>query len=390
MTDAKITHPLKGRILIEELEESEAILILTSIVNLGAVRIRLLIQHFGSAINALLASQEEISKLPGFNNTLQAAWSRWPSDESWKRNLSQVAKYGVKLLPYSSPYYPKRLSDISDAPVLLYIKGALTPADQRSIAIVGTRQASIYGLEMAKKFASELAAFGFTVVSGLARGVDTAAHQGALEKGRTLGVIGSGLADIYPTENRALAERLSGQGALISEFPMDTPPDRQNFPQRNRIVSGMTLGTLLIEAPLKSGAMITMEKGREQGKPLFALPGRIDHENFRGNHHLIKQGKAVLVETGAEIAAHFDQFFAGSIPSLAVAKAQSPILPLDKEEESVLRCFLSQELSIEEIFAFTKISISSLNVLLMKLVLKGYLKEYPGKVYSKIGVAING
>lgn len=387
MMDETITHPLKGRILKEELEESEAILILTSIANLGPVKIRFLIQHFGSALQALLAHHEEISKFSGFSSKILTAWAKWPSDESWKRNLFLVAKYGVKLLPYTSPHYPKRLLEIPDAPVLLYIKGTIIPGDQRSIAIIGTRQASIYGLEMAKKFASELAACGFTIVSGLARGVDTAAHQGALERGRTLGVIGSGLADIYPAENRALAERLSCQGALISEFPMETPPDRQNFPQRNRIVSGMTLGTLLIEAPLKSGAMITMEKGIEQGKCLFALPGRIDHENFRGNHHLIKKGKALLVESGAEIAAYFEGLFGVSIPLPSVVKVPSSILPLDNEEESMLRCLPSQELSIEEIFAFTKISISELNVLLMKLVLKGYLKEYPGKVYKKIGVA---
>lgn len=387
MMDERIIHPLKGSILKEELEESEALLILTSIGNLGAVRIRFLIRHFGSALKVLLASPEEIFKIAGFGSKILAAWTRWPNEELWKRNLLLVAKYGVKLVPYTSQHYPKRLLEISDAPVLLYVKGNLIPADQRSIAIIGTRQASIYGLEMAKKFADELAAFGFTIVSGLARGIDTAAHLGALEKGRTVAVIGSGLADIYPAENRVLAERLSCQGALISEFPMETPPDRQNFPQRNRIVSGMTLGTLLIEAPMKSGAMITMERGIEQGKSLFALPGRIDHENFKGNHHLIKQGKALLVETGAEIVTYFERLF-GRFQSLPLVAKEAPLMiPLDKEEERVLGCLPSQELSINEIFEFTKISISALNVLLMKLVLKGYLKEFPGKVYKKIGVA---
>ncbi|MBA3237279.1 MAG: DNA-protecting protein DprA [Parachlamydiaceae bacterium] len=390
MINEPIIHPIKGRILIEELDESEALLILTSVGNLGAVKVRFLIHHFGSALQALLATPEEISKFAGFGSKILTSWARWPIDESWKRNLLLVAKCGVTLLPYTSQHYPKRLLEIADAPVLLYVKGTLIPADQRSIAIIGTRQASIYGLEMAKKFASELTAFGFTIVSGLARGVDTAAHQGALERGRTLAVIGSGLADIYPGENRALAERLSGQGALISEFPMETPPDRQNFPQRNRIVSGITLGTLLIEAPLKSGAMITMEKGIEQGRSLFALPGRIDNDNFRGNHHLIKKGKALLVETGAEIAAYLDGLFGDFHPLPTAAKPASSIIPLDKEEERVLRCFPSQELSVEEIFAFAKISISALNVLLMKLVLKGYLKEFPGKVYKKIGIANNG
>lgn len=377
-----IEHPLKGKISPLELEESEALVILMSMVSIGPMKIRMLVNHFGSAVSALLAPPEEVAPFVG--RKVADIWLRWPSDTSWKDNLRLAAKHQTELIAYTSPRYPQRLLEIPDAPVLLYLQGDLVQADRRSIAIVGTRQVSIYGQEMAQKFACELAALGFTVVSGLARGVDTFAHFGALERGRSIAVIGSGLADIYPAENRKLAERLSNQGAVISEFPMATPPDRQNFPQRNRIVSGMTLGTLLIEAPLKSGAMITMEKGESQGRPLFALPGRLDNDNFKGNHNLIKQKRALLVESAAEIASHYDSLFGSSSLVSSQSLSLSTTIPLDKEEKKLLESLPNQELSVEQIFLLTKIPISALNVLLMGLVIKRCLKEFPGKVYKKI------
>jgi DNA processing protein len=378
-----IQHPLQGNISSCQIDETEALLILSSMPLLGPIKIRLLVRHFGSSLAALLASPHEISQLPGFGEKISYSWEKWPTDTTWKRNLLLVAQHQAHLIAYTSPHYPKRLLKLPDAPILLYVKGNLIPADQRSIAIVGTRQASIYGNEMAKKFANDLAALGFTVVSGLARGIDTAAHSGALERGRSIAIIGSGLADIYPTENRALAERLASQGAVISEFPMATPPDRQNFPQRNRIVSGMTQGTLLIEAPVKSGAMITMQRAEEQGRHLFTIPGRLDHDNFRGNHALLKKGQAQLVECGADIANVFDDFFGSLSASSTESQERKPSIPLDKEEKILIESLPYQELSIEQIVEQTKIPISGLNVLLMKLVLKGHLKEFPGKVYKR-------
>lgn len=384
MNKKPISHPLKGLILPDELEESDALMILSLMPHLGPVRIRLLVKQFGSGLKALLAPPESIASLPSFGNKFANLWLDWPHDNGWKENIILLNKCNASIITYASPNYPKGLLKISDAPMMLYVQGNLTAADQRSIAIIGTRQASIYGLEMAKQFAYDLAALGFTVISGLARGIDTAAHLGALERGRTIAVIGSGLNDIYPAENRTLARRIETQGAVISEFPMSTPPDRQNFPQRNRIVSGMTLATLLIEAPVKSGAMITMERAEQQGKLLFALPGRVD-ENFRGNHSLIKQGKARLVESAADISAHFDSLFGSLLPKDTITIDSKPLVQLNKEEEMLLKSLPNHELSIEHILASSNMSISALNVLLMKLVLKGCLKEFPGKVYRKIG-----
>ena len=358
------------------MNEEEAFLILNSIPNLGAVKVRTLVQFFGSASAALQASSDQLMSLSGFDRVLPH-WDKWPENRVWKEDLELAARHRVLLLPFTHPAFPKSLSRISDAPALLYVKGSLQQQDQRSIAVVGTRHASIYGMEMAEKISRELSAAGFTVVSGLARGIDTAAHRGALEGGRTVAVIGSGLADIYPAENRKLADAISERGALMSEFPMITPPDRQNFPQRNRIVSGMTLATLLIEAPLKSGAMITMEKAHGYGRPLFALPGRADVDSFRGNHALIKTGKAQLIEGTHDICAHFEQLFPHP-------KILNRVLPsLDREERQLLDLMTEEECSIDLLAMRISLPIHQLHRILMSLVLKRMVKEFPGKIFKR-------
>jgi DNA processing protein len=363
-----------------ELDESDALLILSSCRSLGLVKIKLLVNQLGSAVNALCASAEEIAAILG-DNQLAAWWKEWSKDPSWAGNLSLVGRYGVDLLAHCDDRFPPALKQLPDGPLLLYARGSLLPADSRSIAIVGTRQPSIYGQEMAHRFARELAGYGFTIISGLARGIDTAAHLGALEQGRTIAFIGSGLSKIYPTENLKLAEKIASTGALLTEFPMATPPDRQNFPQRNRLVSGMALATLLIEAPIKSGAMITMNKALAYGKPIFAIPGRLDSDSFCGNHHLLKEGYAQLVENGGDIARHFDTLFSLAQPRRSEF---NPTIALDKEELELLQWLPNCELSIEEITANFPMPIAQLNALLMSLVLKRAVKEFPGRIYKKL------
>ncbi len=289
----------------------------------------------------------------------------------------------IKLISWKDPSYPKRLLDIIDSPVLLYVRGEIKPKDTQALAIVGTRNPTIYGLTMSEQFSQRLAKEGFTILSGLARGIDTAAHRSALFSGRTIAVIGSGLADIYPRENSQLAEEIAQQGALISEFPMTTPPDRQNFPQRNRIVSAMSLGVLLIEAPLKSGAMITMERALLQKRQCFAIPGRIDTKDFQGNHSLIKSGKAQLVEMPEEIMDNFQNLFQGSRSSLQPSQP-AQCYGFEKEELELLNQFPIEELSLEELMQKVKLPIAKLNVLLMSLMLKRAIREYPGKIYKKV------
>ncbi|HEY4831031.1 MAG TPA: DNA-processing protein DprA [Waddliaceae bacterium] len=364
---------------MDNFDQTTALAILAATPLLGSVKIRLLLEHFGSPGCVLQAKPQEVKHAPGITSKIMENWGWWQQDRSWHKNLELANKQGVSLIPFTHEKYPKCLTRLSDFPILLYVKGELRDCDQRSLAIVGTRIATTYGKEMASKIACDLASLGFTIVSGLARGIDTAAHCGALQSGRTIAVIGSGLANIYPRENESLAEAIANKGALISEFPMTTPPGRQNFPQRNRVVSSLSLGIVLIEAPENSGALITMNKGWSQGLKLFALPGRADSENFKLNHRLIKEGRATLVENAEDVSNSFSKLF-----NMSIINKDTPKLPsLEDEELGLFKQLPNEELSIEEIVLLTKLPISKLNILLMGLVLKKAMKELPGKMYKK-------
>lgn len=307
------------------MEELEALIILSHLPHLGSVRIRMLIQHYGTALSVLKAPLEEIAAFFAFSSLILQSWKTIIEKKIWEKDIALAERTQTTLIPFTSPQYPKRLLQTKDFPVLLYMQGNYVKEDQRCLAIVGTRQASTYGVETAKKISRELARAGFTIVSGLAKGIDTAAHEGSLQGGRTFAVLGSGLSHLYPQENYHLALSIKQRGALISEFPMDAPPHPHHFPQRNRIVSGMALATIVIEAPQKSGAMLTAERAYEQGRPIFAFPGRCDSENHRGNHLLIKEGKAKLVENERDILQFFDEL------PLTGAIKQSPVV-LEKME----------------------------------------------------------
>ncbi len=364
-----------------ELDELHSLLALTTFPYLGPLKIKLLVEVLGSAKQALEAKKADLASMPGLGSRVLDNWDAHKSKQPWWKEVELAERLQVDLIPWTSALYPKRLLDIIDSPVLLYVRGKITSADNQAMAIVGTRHASTYGLDAAYTFSRTLARQGFTIVSGLARGIDTSAHSAALETGRTLAVIGSGLANIYPRENVQLAERIVQQGALISEFPLTTPPDRQNFPQRNRIVSGLSLGVLLIEAPLQSGAMITMDRAMKQHRRMFTLPGRIDNENFRGNHALIKEGKAQLVESPQDIIDHFQ-----SLLSLNSGKKTQmlEVIDFEREELEVLQALPAEEVSLEEIFQRTQLPAAKLNVVLMSLMLKKAIREYPGKIYKKV------
>lgn len=354
---------------------------LTSVPFLGSIKIRILINHFGDATRACQASAKEIVSLPGFGNKIAEGWQRALQKGDWERNIDLACWHGIDLITYKDKEYPVNLLEITDFPLILYNKGNKGVLNQPSLAIVGTRSPSIYGAEVAEKFATDLAEMGFAIISGLARGIDSFAHRGALKAGgKTVGVIGSGLANIYPKENLSLAQEIAQSGTLLSEFPMETPPDRQNFPQRNRIVSALSSsGIVLIEAAKKSGAMITVEKGLAQGKPIFAVPGRIDYNSFEGNHLLIKENKAKVVFSAKDVAGMSPE----SVPLRSVKQTKvKPLLTVD--EEKFLQIMPDVELDIEELEEITKMPVKNLNIILMSLVLKKMIKEYPGKIYKKI------
>lgn len=290
------------------MKDLEALAALTHIPYLGSVKIRSLIRRFGSASDALKAKTSEIGELYGFGTKSLAAWELGRENEAWKRDLELAEKEGIQIIPYSSPKYPRQLLQIPDFPLLLYVKGQLDVLNLAfSVAVIGTRQASSTGWEIAETLGTELAAAGCIVVSGLAKGIDTAAHWGALKAGRTLAVLGSGLLDVYPRENVALARKIAMGGAIVSEFPLKTPPEKQNFPMRNRIVSGLSKAVVLVEAPLESGAMHTIRKAGSHGKKIFAIPPFSKGENVEGNHLLLKEGHALPVKTAEDIMKHLRQ-----------------------------------------------------------------------------------
>jgi len=295
------------------------------------------------------------------------------------------AKNKIRELGLTDEGYPTNLKYIYDPPPALYIKGNIIPQDNIAIAIVGSRQASYYGLKNAQELAFELAAKGITIISGLARGVDSAAHRGALKAGgRTIAVLGSGLNMIYPVENKGLAEEISQNGAVISEFSQDTPPHRQNFPRRNRIISGLSLGVLVVEAAKRSGALITVGFALEQGREVFALPGKIDSFTSQGTHDLIKQG-AKLVESTEDIIEELEPLRSCQI-NQARSESKTKIEPnLPEEEKQVYSCLSCEPLHIDELAQKVNLSYGRLLTCLLKLEYKKLVKELPGKAFVRDG-----
>jgi DNA processing protein len=291
-----------------------------------------------------------------------------------ENELNQASLHDTHIVSFLCEGYPKELLSIKDFPLILYMKGALLKEinSLNKTAVVGTRNCTLYGLEMARKISSDLARNHHAVVSGLARGIDTSAHKGALESGYTIAVIGSGIANIYPKENIYLASEIANNGILISEFPMQSPPLKANFPKRNRIVSALSGKVVLIEAPIKSGAMITMNIAMDQGKELFALPGRADCPNFEGNLEWIQKGKAKLIKNAFEIL---------NIENIKESSAKA-IPQLTNDESVILNLFSNGELFIDEVCKKTSMPISKINVVLMSLMLKKVITEYPGKIYK--------
>lgn len=285
--------------------EQEALVALNMIPDVGSLRLKNLLEAFGSAPRIFLNSPEKLKQVEKIGSKIANAINTFPF-ENLKKELELAKKLKVRILTVNDDNYPQNLKNIFDPPICLYVKGDILPQDEISLGIVGSRRASFYGLQVAEKFAYSLAQLKFTIVSGLARGVDTSAHKGALKaKGRTLAILGSGLNCIYPEENFKLAEEISHAGAVISEFPLNFGPQPRNFPRRNRVISGLSMGVIVVEAAKNSGALITADFALEQGREVFAVPGKVDSATSFGTNQLIKQG-AKLTDSVEDILEELD------------------------------------------------------------------------------------
>jgi DNA processing protein len=298
--------------------------------------------------------------------------------------LKRISDFGCHVLISSDENYPAMLREIYDPPLVLYVKGELTAKDKNAVAMVGSRQTTHYGIETARKLAYQLAYVGVTVVSGGARGIDTAAHQGALSaKGRTVCVLGTGINIIFPPENKDLFERIAQNGAVITQYPFNRNADKQSFAIRNRIVAGMTLGTVVVEADLHSGALITSNFATEYGRQVFAVPGRIDSPRSKGCHDLIKKG-AKLCEGAEDILSEFEYLFPSSNkPPSPGETGILPALELSANEQKVFDALDGDERAIDEIIRKSGLPSSAVSVALLSLEMKRIIKQLPGKVFMK-------
>ena len=365
------------------MDSREALVALNMIEHVGPVRVRQLLEHFGDAPAILSASRQQLQQVRGIGEETAEAIANWEKTVDLAGELKRISEFGCHILISTDDEYPELLRQIYDPPVVLYVKGRLSANDKNAIAMVGSRMTTHYGIEVARKLAYQLAHIGVTIVSGGARGIDTAAHQGALTaKGRTVAVLGTGINRVFPAENAELFERIAANGALITQFPFNRNADKQSFPIRNRIVAGMTLGTVVVEANLTSGALITAHMAVEQGRQVFAVPGRIDSPRSKGCHELIKKG-AKLCEGAEDILSEFEYLFpASNRPPGASETGQLPALNLSENEQKVYDA-ISDDSSIDEIIRHSGLPSSAVSVALLGLEMKRLIRQLPGKVFVK-------
>ncbi len=358
-------------------------MLLNAVSGLGNAGIRKLLNRYGSAEKIWSLSEADFFENPLISSKAITNILDFPKDKFLKAEYNQIRKAQAKIVTFLDGDYPDLLRSIPDAPVVLYAKGQWPLQGALPVAIVGSRRASLYGMEISGKFAVRLAELGFTVVSGMARGIDAAAHRGALRaKGTTVAVLGSGLTNVYPPENRDLFDEISGSGAVISEFSMETPPVPYNFPRRNRIISGLSLGVIVVEAAERSGALITADFALEQGREVFAVPGKIDQLSSFGAHNLIKQG-AKLVTCVEDILEEMQPQISSSL-KVGEANKNAGRVPADlsEPERRVYGHITDRPVHIDELTAHCGSCVPVMSVLL-QLELKHLVKQLPGKLFVR-------
>jgi len=340
--------------------------------------IKALLDRFGTPKRVFKASQRELARVDGIGEGLAGVIKETDVRGKVNRELKLIEEFNVSLVTIKDQSYPKNLRQIYDAPPLLYVRGNLEPRDDLAISMVGSRLATNYGRTVTERIAGDLARHGVTMVSGMARGIDSAAHRGSLSVGgRTIAVLGCGVNIIYPRENRHLFEEIMAHGAVISEFPMSTPPEGMNFPRRNRIISGLSLGVVIVQASARSGSLITARLALEQNRDVFAVPGNIGMARSQGTNRLIKQG-AKLVESAEDILEEVLPRFQHQGTT-----SEDRDFSLEEEEERVFFLLEDEPIHIDSIIAQTRMAASRISSILLQLELKGLVQQLSGKRFVK-------
>ncbi|HNX80839.1 MAG TPA: DNA-processing protein DprA [Candidatus Omnitrophota bacterium] len=361
---------------------SEALVGLNMVYELGSTRLVSLLHAFEKPEKIFTAPLERLETVAGIGSCI-AAKIRAVQRETIVDEIHRASMQGLSIITLFDDVYPQNLRTIPGAPLVLYVKGTLLEKDSRSIAVVGSRRASLYGLTQAEMFAKALSLAEFTIVSGMARGVDTHAHQGALSvHGRTLAVMGSGFNSIYPPENKELVEEIARYGAVISEFPLSMLPLPQNFPRRNRIISGLSLGTLVVEAARNSGALITADFALEQGRDVFALPGKVDAVNSSGTNALIQDGAKIVLGVEDIIGEYTTGDSVEITPrieeELHMSCADTGVEPVD-----MYGLISNDPVTFDELVERSGLTISEISKLIIELQLKGLVSQLPGAQFIR-------
>ncbi len=356
-------------------------LALNFVPGVGAIFIKRLLDRFQTPEAVFQASMKELLEVEGLGVKVASEIRKGPSEQAVKKELSSLEKSGGRMITLKDEVYPPRLRDIYDPPALLYLKGELKKEDELAVSIVGSRKTTPYGRWITEKISQTLVRYGVTIVSGMARGVDSVAHWGAISGGgRTLAVLGCGVDVVYPPENRNLFSKIIEQGAVLSEFPMGSPPEGGHFPKRNRIISGLSMGVVVVQAGPDSGSLITANYALEQGREVFAIPGNVGADGSRGTNRLIKDG-AKLVESSEDILEEILPQWRREKERIEEVKPRGPDL---SEEEKVLYEMLGETpLHIDAMIRESKFEPGKVPSLLLDLELKGVISQWPGKCFSR-------
>ena len=365
-------------------ENAHAWLRLRSVSGIGNLLFRRLVQRFGEPQAVFEAPREALLAVEGITPRLVAALRKaCREDHGCQREMDRALGMGCPIVTQNDPRYPALLLQIPDPPPYFYLFGE-TAAFPNAVALVGSRNATDYGRTTTRRLSSDLVRQGIAVVSGLARGIDTAAHEGALQAGgATVAVLGSGLANIYPRENAALCERIAARGAVISEFPLDAGPDAHHFPQRNRIISGMSLGTVVVEATRRSGSLITARMALEQNREVFAVPGSVHSFKSMGTHALIKQGAKLVTHVGDILEELPPSIGALSGPAAVEPPPSSPGVALEGEAKRVFEALSPYAMHVDDLTRQLAIEPGRLAAVLLTLELRGLVRQEPGKLFRR-------